>query len=366
MKPSFHADHVGSLLRPRALKEAFRRHREGSLGDVEFARLQDEAIRSVVALQESVGLEAVTDGEFRRASYWAHFVDATDGLEVKDALFQFRDEAGERMAFTAPHVCGRLRRRRSAAAGELAFLRRVAKATPKITMPAPSTIHFWRGPAGMDPGVYGGFEELMADLARVYREEIAELASLGATYLQIDEVALAMLCDPDVCAAVAARGESPQALIGAYVKAINDALAERPPGVSVAMHMCRGNYKGKWMGAGGYEAVAERVFAEARVDALFLEFDSARAGGFAPLRFVANDKHVVLGIVSSKTPELESQDDLRRRIDEAARFVPLERLGLSPQCGFASTVAGNPVTEDDEKRKLALVVEVARSVWGRA
>lgn len=364
MRPSFRADHVGSLLRPRALKDAFHRRRDGAIDETEFRRIQDGAIRDVVALQESVGLEAVTDGEFRRASYWAHFVAAVEGLEVRDALFEFKDENGERMAFTAPHVHGKLRRPRSISADELRFLRSVTTRIPKITLPAPSTMHFWRGPAGMERTAYATREELWADLAHVYREELADLASAGGRYVQLDEVALAMLCDPDVREAVKARGEDASELVDAYVDAINRALAGRPAGMAVAMHLCRGNYKGKWMAAGGYEAVAERVFGGAAVDALFLEFDSARAGDFSPLRHVPADKRVVLGIVSSKTPALESEDDLKRRIDEAARYVPLERLGLSPQCGFASTVAGNPVTEDDEKRKLALVVEVAHDVWG--
>ena len=366
MVPPFRADHVGSLLRPAELKRAFRDHRDGRLADEPFRRVQDEAIRRVVRLQEDAGLRSITDGEFRRASYWAHFVAAVDGLEVREALFEFHDESGERMAFTAPYVRAPIARKRSISADEFRFLRSVTKQTPKITMPSPSTMHFWRGPAAIEPGAYGSRDAFFADLARVYREEIAELAALGATYLQMDEVALAMLCDPGVRAAVRARGEDADALVDRYVAAINAALEGRPAGVTVAMHVCRGNYKGKWMAAGGYESVAERVFSGVRVDALFLEFDSPRAGDFAPLRHVSKDKRVVLGLVSSKTPALEDQDDLRRRIDAAARYVPIERLGLSPQCGFASTAAGNPVTEDDEKRKLALVVEVARAVWQEA
>jgi 5-methyltetrahydropteroyltriglutamate--homocysteine methyltransferase len=364
MQPPFRADHVGSLLRPAALKHAFRDRREGRLSESDFRRLQDEAIRDVVALQESVGLRSVTDGEFRRASYWAHFVEAVDGLEVRDALFDFKDESGERMAFTAPHVSSHVKRLRSISADELRFLANVTRETPKITMPSPSTMTFWRGPQGIDPGVYESLDEFLADLARIYREEIAELARLGATYLQLDEVALAMLCDDDVRAAVSARGQDPDGLVERYVATVNRAIGDRPPGVTVAMHVCRGNYKGKWLSSGGYEAIAERVFGAMNVDAFFLEFDSARAGGFEPLRFLSKEKRVVLGLVSSKTAELEDSDDLRRRIDEAARIVPLERLGLSPQCGFASTVAGNPITEEDERRKLAHVVDVARRVWG--
>jgi methionine synthase II (cobalamin-independent) len=358
------AHHIGSLLRPASLREAFRRHHDGTMGDGEFAREQDEAIRRVVAMQESIGLPLVTDGEFRRASYWAHFVDAVDGLEVREALFEFTDEAGDRMAFTAPHVSGRVRRARPISAGELSFLNQVCSVTPKVTMPSPSTFHFWRGPAGLEG--YGSLKELFADLASVYREEIADLTAMGATFLQVDEVALAMLCDPEVRAATAARGDDPDGLVSHYVEAVNDAVRDRPPDVTMAMHVCRGNYRGHWLAAGGYEPVGERVFAGTDVDVLLLEFDSSRAGGFAPLRHVGAGKQVVLGLVSSKTPELESRDDLLRSIDEAASYVPVERLGLSPQCGFASTAAGNPLTEDDQRRKLALVVEVAQEVWGSA
>lgn len=365
MPPPFHADHVGSLLRPVRLREAFRERRDGDLSDAEFQAVTEDAIRDAVTLQEGAGLQSITDGEFRRASYWAHFVEVVDGLSTAPALFEFSDADGQRMAFTAPHVVGRLRRSRSISAAEFEFLRKATSRTPKITMPAPSTMHFWRGPQAIEPDAYESVGEFFADLGEVYRAEIAELAGLGATYLQLDEVALAMLCDADVRAAVTARGEDPDVLVDRYVAAIRDAVTGRPAGVTVSMHLCRGNYKGRWMAAGGYEPVAERVFARAGVDALFLEYDSLRAGDYAPLRFVAEDTTVVLGLVSTKNPQLESRDELLRRIEDAARYVPLQRLGLSPQCGFASTVAGNPLTADDELRKLALVVDVAEEVWGR-
>ena len=365
MTPRFRADHVGSLLRPARLREAFRRHRDGVLDDARFVRVQDESIRSVVALQEEVGLRSVTDGEFRRASYWAHFVDAVGGLDVAPALFEFTDASGERFAFTAPYVAGRVWRTRPISVEEFAFLSEVTRETPKITMPSPSTMHFWRGPdAGHRGAGYGSLAQFFTDLAAVYTEEMADLARLGATYVQLDEVALAMLCDPGVREAVAARGEDPDELVGIYTDAIRAIVEGRPAGMTVSMHMCRGNYKGRWMAAGGYEPVAERVFAGCGVDALFLEFDSPRAGDFAPLRHVPAGTAVVLGAVSTKTPDLESRDALLRRIEDASAYVPADRLGLSPQCGFASTAAGNPMTEDDERRKLALVVETAREVWG--
>jgi 5-methyltetrahydropteroyltriglutamate--homocysteine methyltransferase len=233
-------------------------------------------------------------------------------------------------------------------------------------MPSPSTMHFWRGPQSIDRSVYATVDDFYADLTGIYRDEISDLAARGARYLQLDEVAIAMLCDPDVRDAVAARGEDPDGLVGTYVRATNDALSARPATTTAALHVCRGNYKGHWLSTGGYEPVAEPVFGGLEIDALFLEFDSDRAGGFEPLRFVPEGVDVVLGLVSSKSPRLEDVDELLRRIDEASAFVPVERLGISPQCGFASTAGGNPLTEDDERRKLALVVEVADRVWGSA
>ncbi|MGH3565048.1 MAG: 5-methyltetrahydropteroyltriglutamate--homocysteine S-methyltransferase [Pseudonocardia sp.] len=366
MSPTtFHAEHVGSLLRPPALRAAFRRRRDGLISESDFATVQDDAIRDAVALQEGAGLHAITDGEFRRSSYWAHFVTAVDGLDIAPALFEFTDAAGGRMAFTAPLVTGRLRRLRLISGDEFVFLCTATERTPKITMPSPSTMHFWRGPEAIEPGAYPSVEELFADLVVIYREEITELAQLGCTYVQLDEVALAMLCDPAVRETVRRRGEDPEVLVDLYLSAVSDVVADRPAGMVAAMHVCRGNYKGHWMAEGGYEPVAEKVFGRSGVDALFLEFDSPRAGDFAPLRYVGEDTRVVLGLVSSKDPRLESREDLLRRIEDASRYVSVERLGISPQCGFASTVAGNPVTEDDEKRKLALVVEVAQEVWGR-
>ncbi|HEY6419769.1 MAG TPA: 5-methyltetrahydropteroyltriglutamate--homocysteine S-methyltransferase [Candidatus Binataceae bacterium] len=364
LNPPFRADHVGSLLRPRALKQAFRDFGAGDAAAGAFREILDQCVRGAVALQESVGLESITDGEFRRGSYWSHFVDAIEGMAIKESLFQFRDADGVLMNFTAPHVAGRVHRKYGIGTDAFAFLKSVTRRTPKVTMPSPSTMHFWRGRAGIEPAAYSDAEEFFADLARIYREEVADLATAGATYLQIDEVPLAMLCDPNVRESVAARGEDPERLTTCYIEAINSALDERPQNVAATMHLCRGNYKGRWVSEGGYDTVAERLFNEAKVDAFFLEYDTPRSGDFAPLRFVPRDRLVVLGLVSTKSPALESKDALRRRIDEAARFVALDQLALSPQCGFASTVAGNPLSEDDERRKLALVVEVARAVWG--
>lgn len=364
--PPYRAEHVGSLLRPPELTHAFRAYRQGEIAAERFRQIQDRAIAEVVKLQEDVGLEVVTDGEFRRGSYWSHFVDAVEGLGVKQSLFKFRDDEGNEQDFTAPHVEAKVRRTRGISTEEFAYLDSVTSRTPKITMPSPPTMHFYRGREGIDDGVYADLGELFTDLAAVYRQEIAALAELGARYIQIDEVPLAMLCDADVRERLRARGEDPEALVTTYIDALNWALEDRPQGVTAGMHLCRGNFKGKYLAEGGYESVAERMFNEIAVDVFFLEYDTARAGDFAPLRHVPNPKKVILGLVSSKRPELESADELERRIDQASAFVPLERLGLSPQCGFASTVAGNPVSVEDEANKLRLIVDTARRIWGEA
>jgi 5-methyltetrahydropteroyltriglutamate--homocysteine methyltransferase len=363
-RPPFRADHIGSLLRPQKLRQAFRAHADGKLADAEFRAIQDEAIRDVVQLQRDCGLQLATDGEFRRTSYWARFVELTEGLEIRPARFTFHDEHGHETDFTAPHVVGKVRRGKPITLDEFKFVASVATATAKITMPAPSTMHFWRGREYAAAGVYAEPERFFADLGRVYREEIADLAAAGARYVQLDEVALAMLCDSAARAKVMADGEDPERLVDLYVAAINEAVRDRPAGMVIGVHMCRGNYKGKYLAEGGYDSVAEKLFGGARVNHFLLEFDTPRAGDFAPLRFMPRDKGVVLGMVSSKTPQLESLDALKRRAEEAARYVDAARLAISPQCGFASTMGGNPVTEADERGKLRLCVEAARAIWG--
>lgn len=361
--PPFRGEHVGSLLRPPELRAAFGDFQAGRLDAEGFQLIQDQAVREVVRMQENVGLEAVTDGEFRRTSYWSHFVEKVDGLTVKPAIYRFHDEGGE-TEFLAPHVEGKVRRIADISALEFEFLESATLSTAKITMPSPPTLHFWRGRAGVDPAAYNNEAAFFADLAVVYKEEINDLAGRGLTYLQIDDVPLAMLCDPMVREGVAADGDDPDRLIGAYIDLINASLADVPPDVTLAMHMCRGNFKSRWLSEGGYDAVAERVLNEVKVHVFFLEYDTPRAGDFAPLRFLPSDKSVVLGLISTKTPELEDGDGLRRRIDQAAEIVPLEQLGLSPQCGFSSTVGGNPLTQDDQRAKLDLVVSTAIDVWG--
>src|SRR5262245_2374401 len=363
-RPPFRADHVGSLLRPALLRQAFKDHLAGRIDDARFARIQDQCIRDVVRLQEEVGLAVVTDGEFRRGSYWGRFVERIDGFVIKPALFEFRDDHGHKVEFTAPYAEEKLNRTQPLALDEFVFLRDVAKATPKITLPSPSTMHFYRCSDFARKGVYHDVEAFFADLLTIYRDEIAELARAGCRYIQLDEVAIALLCDPAIRQKVEAAGEKPDALVDLYIESINHAVAAAPKGVAIGIHMCRGNFKGHSLASGGYESVAEQFFSRTRATHFLLEYDTERAGDFKPLRFVKG-KGVVLGLVSSKVSALEPRETLERRVREATQYLALERLAISPQCGFASTVAGNPMTEADERAKLKLVSETARAIWGK-
>jgi 5-methyltetrahydropteroyltriglutamate--homocysteine methyltransferase len=363
-RPPFRADHVGSLLRPKTLREAFRRHAGGELPAQAFQDIQDQAIRDVVRLQEEAGLGVVTDGEFRRSSYWGRFVERCKGFAIKPAVFRFRDDHGHEVDFTATYAADKLARVQPLAADEFVFLSGVTRAVPKITMPAPSTMHFYRCTDFADRRAYADTGSFFADLTAIYRQEIADLAAAGCRYVQLDEVAVAMLCDPAIRDRVASAGQNPDQLVDLYIGAINEAVAGAPSDMMIGVHMCRGNFRGRYLSEGGYESVAERFFTKARVTHFLLEYDTGRAGDFKPLRFVPKDKGVVLGLVSTKTPRLEALDDLRRRTDEAAKYIDRSRLGVGPQCGFASTVAGNPLAEDDERAKLRLVVEASRLIWG--
>ena len=364
-RPPFRADHIGSLLRPQKLRAAFRQHAAGELADAAFRAVQDEAIRDVVKLQEESGLGVVTDGEFRRISYWEKFVRLTAGLVVKEAVFKFHDDHGHETDFTAPYAEGRVSRREPITLDEFTFVKGLTGAVPKITMPAPSTMHLYRYSDYATPGLYRDPEEFFAELGRIYQREIADLATAGAQYVQLDEVALAMLCDPVARDKVKAGGYDPEHLVDLYVEAINEAVKNRPANMVVGVHMCRGNYKGKYLSEGGYDSIADKLFNRAKVNHFLLEFDTPRAGDFAPLRLMPKNKGVVLGMVSSKVPQLESVDALRRRADDAAKYVDPSRLAISPQCGFASTMGGNPVTEADERAKLKLCVEAAAKIWGQ-
>jgi 5-methyltetrahydropteroyltriglutamate--homocysteine methyltransferase len=335
----------------------------GTLSDAAFAQIQNEAIRDVVRLQEQAGLQVVTDGEFRRSSYWGRFVERCNGFEIKPAVLKFRDDHGHEADFTATYASARLSRTQPLATDEFAFLSGATKVTPKITMPAPSTMHFYRCTDFADPKVYADAEAFFADLSAIYRSEIADLVAAGCRYIQLDEVAIAVLCDPAIRDKVAGAGEDPDRLVDLYVKAINDCTAGVPSDMLVGIHVCRGNYRGRYLSEGGYDSVAERFFSAANATHFLLEYDTARAGDFKPLRFVPKDKGVVLGLVSTKTPVLESLDDLKRRLGEAAQFIDLDRTGIGPQCGFASTARGNPLSEEDELAKLSLLVEASRALW---
>ncbi len=327
-------------------------------------RSEDIAIEAAIAFQEDVGLESITDGEFRRNIYFGHFAAAVEGFTLMEANFSFTNESGEQMHYMTDVVTGKLRRARGIATDEYEFVKAHTARTPKVTLPSPPGMHYFRWREGTSERAYPELDEFFADLARAFRDELADLAARGATYVQLDDVAFPVLCDPKRRTEAEARGYDPDTLVDRYIDLTNDALAGRPEGVVVGMHLCRGNNQGKWLGEGGYDYVAERIFNRLDLDAYFLEYDTPRAGSFEPLRFMPAGKHVVLGLVSSKISELESKDDLLRRIDDAARFIAPDLLSISPQCGFASVEAGNPVTPDDQRRKLELVVDVARTAWG--
>jgi methionine synthase II (cobalamin-independent) len=363
-RPPFRADHIGSLLRPPALRRAFRQHKNREITDVEFKRIQDECIVDAVRMQEQIGLEVATDGEFRRGSYWYRFVGGIEGLEIRAALLRFRDDAGEEADFTAPYATKPIRYTRPIAVDEFKFLRNTTRVTPKLTLPSPSTMHFYRFSDFADGGVYADLDLFFADLAAIYRQEIAHLVRAGCRYLQLDEVAIALLCDPTIRDKVVTGGGDPERLVDYYINAINAAVKDCGEELTIGVHMCRGNFRGRYLGIGSYESIAERFFACTNVDNFLLEYDTPRAGDFAPLRFVPPEKGVVLGLISSKTPALENLDTLERRAHEAAKYIDLDRLAISPQCGFASTAAGNPLSEADQRAKLRLAVDAAHAIWG--
>jgi 5-methyltetrahydropteroyltriglutamate--homocysteine methyltransferase len=354
LKPPFRADHVGSLLRPPELAQA-RRTKSADLREI-----QAKAIRDVVKKQESIGLEAVTDGEFSRDWWHLDFMAQLEGVTL-------RENPGPRFGGTEeqppiPQVTGKLRYSKPVMIDDFVFLKESARKTAKFTIPSPSMLHLRAGRAGISREAYPDMAEFWADAAAAYRAAIAAFAEAGCTYLQLDDVAFAYLCDPKIREACVKNGDDPARLPMLYAQTIQKALQDRPAGMTVAMHTCRGNFRSAWVAEGGYEPVAEAMFASG-VDAFFMEFDTERAGGFEPLRFVPKGKKVVLGVMSSKTAALETPDFLKQRIAEAARYVPLEDLCLSPQCGFSSTHHGNKLTFDDQWRKLERVVEVARQVW---
>jgi methionine synthase II (cobalamin-independent) len=366
--PPFRADHVGSLLRPPALLRAREEHAGGRLSADDLRTAEDDAIAEVVKMQEEVGLQSATDGEFRRTSWHMDYIYQLGGITKADEnlTVRFTNPEGD-IEFTsaALKVSDKVRLTHTIFGDHFRALEElVTTAKPKLTIPSPNMVHYRGGPAAIDPAVYPDVEEFWSDLAAAYADEVARLGELGCTYLQFDDTSLAYLNDPRQRAMIAQRGDDAEHLHLRYIRQINQALAHKPAGMTVTTHMCRGNFRSSWAAEGGYDFVAEALFSELGVDGFFLEYDDARSGGFEPLRFVPKGKMVVLGLVTTKRGQLESPDDLKRRIDEASKFVPLEQLCLSPQCGFSSTVEGNVLSYDQEVAKLRLIVETARDVWG--
>jgi 5-methyltetrahydropteroyltriglutamate--homocysteine methyltransferase len=361
--PPFRADHVGSLLRPQELLQARQDRAAGRISAAELRAKEDEAIRAAVKMQESVGLQGVTDGEFRRHDWVIDFKYQLGGVKKLQNVIKvpFQSESGNvDWKFVEYTVADRLKLDHVVFGDDFTFLRSITKATPKLTIPSPSMMHY-PGGRGIDRQVYPDLELFFRDLAAAYAAEIAALGELGCTYLQIDDTSFAFLNDPKRRAMAGDDGET---IHLKYIEVFNAAIAQRPPGMTVCTHLCRGNYRSAWLAQGSYEHVADALFNRLAADGFFLEYDDERSGGFEPLRFVPKGKMIVLGLVTTKKPALESKDELKRRIDQAAKFVPLEQLCLSPQCGFASTEEGNRLTIDEEIAKLRLVVETAQEVWG--
>jgi 5-methyltetrahydropteroyltriglutamate--homocysteine methyltransferase len=364
----FRADHVGSLLRPQHLLQARRERAAQQISADELRAVEDEAIRAVVAMQEEVGLQSATDGEFRRTSWHMDFIYQLGGVHRADEnlTVQFFNDAGT-LEFTsaALRIDGRVTLPDTIFGDAFGFLKEQVKhTTPKLTIPSPSMVHYRGGRAAIDPGVYPELDEFWRDLSAAYSQEVQRLGELGCTYLQLDDTSLAYLNDPRQRELVASQGGDPEHQHERYIRQINEALRGRPPQMRVTTHMCRGNFRSSWAAEGGYDFVAEALFTNLDVDGFFLEYDDARSGDFAPLRFVPPGKCVVLGLVTTKRGVLESKDELKRRIDEASRYVPLDQLCLSPQCGFSSTVEGNALSYDEQVAKLRLIVETAQEVWG--
>ena len=377
MKPPFRADHVGSLLRPEKLKQA----REKFLGpqtptsnigphqDPRLKEVEDECVREVVAMQERVGLRAVTDGEYRRRSWWLELILGWQGFEADrtgSAKLKWRNESGVTQGFSDLNVTGRIRWSPSSVVRAFQFLKENTQAVPKVTMPAPNCVHYYMG-GKIPKSIYPDAEAFWDDLIAAYRRELKELIAAGARYIQLDDTSIAFICDPAHREYVRSWGMDPEKLLELYAEKINSTLEDVPDEVTITLHQCRGNREGNWAAEGGYDPVADVLFNQIDVDGYFLEYDTSRAGGFEPLHFLPKGKkRLVLGLVSSKKPELEDKDFLIRKIEAAAKFAPLEQLALSPQCGFASSIKGNPLAQADQEAKLRRIVEVADKVWGAA
>ncbi len=367
--PPFRADHVGSLLRPPELLRAREEFAADRLSAEQLRAVEDDAVRSVVAMQHAAGLSSATDGEFRRASWHMDFIYGLGGIERApgDIKVQFQNEQGK-IEFTpaAIHIGEKVHLREPIFAADFEFLGSVVEdgVTPKLTIPSPSMVHYRGGRAAIDPDVYADLDEFWVDLTAAYADQVKAMAGLDCRYLQFDDTSLAYLNDPRQREAMTNLGEDAEHLHETYIRNINRALADRPSGMAITTHMCRGNFRSSWVAEGGYDFVAEALFGDLDVDGFFLEYDDARSGGFEPLRFVPKDKLVVLGLVTTKRGELESKDLLKRRIEEASRYISVEQLCLSPQCGFSSTIEGNALSYDQQVAKLELIVETADEVWG--
>lgn len=366
-QPPFRADHVGSFLRPQRLTDARARREADEIDAAALREIEDECIREVVGRQEQCGLKGITDGEFRRTYFHIDFLEQLDGVSVTYGEFTkaFRRDDGSEVGFRPPtlHVDSKLAHARPIQGADYDFLKSVVKETPKVCIPAPSMLHFRGGRDAISAQSYPDLESFYADLSCAYAQEIADLAERGCRYLQMDDTNLAYLCDPEIRARTADRGDDPDELTHLYCRLVNDAIKDRPADMTVSIHLCRGNFKSAWVSQGGYEPVADILFNEMGVDAFFLEYDDERSGDFAPLRFMPADKMVVLGLMSSKQPAVESTEELRARINEASQYVDLGQCCLSHQCGFSSTAHGNELSEDDQWRKLEHCVRVANEVW---
>jgi 5-methyltetrahydropteroyltriglutamate--homocysteine methyltransferase len=366
--PPFRADHVGSLLRSAEVKAARAQHAAGEIDAAALKAVEDRAITDLIAKEEAVGLRSITDGEFRRGAWQWDFLAALDGVE--EGVGTAAPFAGAPAKAKVMRVTSKLDFSGHPMLEHFKFLKANAHATPKMTIPSPtmlvSAMRDWR--EIVDPAVYGSLEEMYADLGKAYAKAVKAFADAGCTYLQLDDCNLSYLCDPSAREKVTARGDDPDAMLEGWIKLINDALKDKPAGMTVSTHICRGNFRSSWVASGGYEPIAEAIFNRLPYDAFFLEYDSDRSGGFEPLRFVpkSGDSRIVLGLITTKTGVLEANELIKQRIDAAAKYVDLDRLCLSPQCGFASTEEGNLVAEDAQWAKLAKTVEIAREVWGTA
>jgi len=365
-QPPFRADHVGSFLRPRALLEAREKFAKGEIRADALRVAEDAAIRDIVRFQEDLGLRGITDGEFRRTYFHIDFLTQLEGVETKGGIaISFHSNAGN-VDFAPPvmHVTKKVKHVKSIQRRDFEFLKSVATKTPKVTIPSPTMLHFRGGRQAISQAAYPAIEDFFDDIAQAYRDEIADLAAAGCTYLQLDDTNLAYLCDAMMREGAKARGDDPNELPRRYASLINAAIANRPASMKICVHLCRGNFKSAWAAEGGYEPVAEVLFNNLEVDGYFLEYDDARSGDFGPLRHVPKDKTVVLGLVSTKLDRMETKDDLKRRIDLASAFMPVAQMAISPQCGFSSTVHGNDIAVATQAAKIKLCVDVAKDVWG--